>query len=114
MSSLSNGIYSMTITTCADRESAKRLAHALVEANLAACVQMFPVESVYTWQGKICQDGEISVLIKSRTGLFDKIADAIKENHTYELPEIIQVPITGGLPDYLDWIGEAVIGVDRQ
>ena len=99
-----NDGYSMTITTCSDKETAKRLAGMLLEAGLAACVQMFPVESMYVWQGSICNDGETALFIKSKTRLFDKLTAAIKENHAYEVPEIIQVPITDGLPEYLKWI----------
>ena len=98
--------YSITITTTADKDSAKTIAKFLVEKRLAACVQMLPIESVYLWQGKICDEGEIMLLIKSKTTLFGEIVSAIKENHSYEVPEIIQVPITDGLPDYLKWIDE--------
>ena len=100
--------YSMVISTCADKESAKQIAAALIEARLAACVQLFPIESMYNWQGKLCNDSETVMFIKSRTELFDKIAATIKENHTYEVPEIIQIPITDGLPDYLKWIDDSV------
>ena len=96
--------YSIVITTAADRESAKSLAKLLVEKQLAACVQMFPIESVYLWQGKVCDGNETALLIKSKTTLFSKILAAIKENHAYEVPEIIQIPITDGLPEYLAWI----------
>jgi len=96
--------YSIVITTTAGMDSAKEIARLLVEKRLAACVQMFPIESVYRWQGKICADSETTLFIKSKTALFDEIKATIKEKHTYEVPEIIQVPITGGLPEYLKWI----------
>ena len=98
--------YSIIISTFADKESAKKTAGLLVEQRLAACVQIFPVESVYLWKGNICNDNEITLLIKSRTTLFDEIVAAIKENHSYEVPEIIQVPVTNGLPEYLHWIDD--------
>ena len=94
------------ISTFADRDSAKKTAKLLVEQQLAACVQIFPIESVYLWEEKICDENEIMLLVKSRASLFDKIAKTIKENHTYEVPEIIQIPITDGLPEYLKWIGD--------
>ena len=81
----------------------------LVEQRLAACVQMFPIESVYLWKGKICEEGEVMLLIKSRTELFDKIAATIRQVHPYEVPEIVQMPITDGLPEYLQWIEECTI-----
>jgi len=98
--------YSIIIATAPDRESAKKIARLLVEKRLAACAQMIPIESIYFWQNKICEDSETALFIKSRTALFDKIKAAIRENHTYEVPEIIQIPITDGLPEYLKWIDD--------
>jgi len=100
----------MVITTCADKEAARQLAGVLVEARLAACVQMMPIESVYTWQSKVCTEDETMLLIKTKAALFDKLAAAIKEAHSYEVPEIIQLPITDGLPEYLQWIESNVEG----
>jgi len=105
-----NSEYSMIVSMYADKESAKETAKMLVEKRLAACVQMLPVESVYAWRGNICDDDEIALFIKTRTGLFDEVAAAIKENHAYEVPEIIQVPITEGTPEYLKWIGDCTKG----
>ena len=96
---------SIVITTASDRESARTIAGLLVEKRLAACVQMFPIESVYLWKGEICAGNETALFIKTTSALLDKISQAIKENHAYEVPEIIQVPITGGLKEYLAWIG---------
>ena len=96
--------YSIVFTTCADKESAKAIAMLLVEKRLAACVQLFPIESIYVWQGKICDDSETALLIKSKTALFEEISAAIKGNHSYEVPEIIQIPITDGHHEYLKWI----------
>lgn len=98
--------YSMIITTCPDKNAAKKIAKLLIEKRLAACVQMFPVESLYVWKGQICDESEIALFIKSKTSLFDSIKSTIKANHKYELPEIIQIPITDGLPEYLKWIGD--------
>ena len=98
--------YTIVLTTFPNKESARQTANLLIERRLAACVQMFPVESVYSWQGKICDDSEIMLFIKSRTALFDEIASAIKGIHSYEVPEIVQIPITDGLPEYLNWIAD--------
>ena len=98
--------YSIVITTYPDKDAAKRIAKLLVEQGLAACAQLFPIESVYIWQGNICDEGEIMLFIKSKSILFDKIAETIKANHSYEIPEIVQIPITEGLPEYLNWIEE--------
>jgi len=100
--------YILILTTVPDRESAKIIAKLLVETKLAACVQLFPIESIYTWKNEICNENEIVLFIKSKPALFDKIKSAIKENHSYEVPEIIQIPITDGLPDYLKWIDDCV------
>ena len=96
--------YSIVISTCADKESAKAIAKLLIEERLVSCVQMLPVESIYVWQEKVCEDNEIVLLIKTKIALFEKISATIRENHTYEVPEIIQIPITDGLPEYLQWI----------
>jgi len=101
--------YSMILSTFPDKTAAKRAAKMLVEQRLAACVQMFPLDSVYLWKGEICEDGEMMLFIKSRTELFDKVSAAIREVHPYEVPEIVQVPITDGLPEYLQWIGACTI-----
>ena len=105
---MTNEEYSIMITTYPDKESAKLTANLLVEKRLAVCVQALPIESVYFWQSKICEDDEIILLIKSKAVLFENIATVIKQNHSYEVPEIIQIPITGGLPDYLKWIDDCV------
>ena len=99
----------MILSTFPDKTAAKRAAKMLVEQRLAACVQMFPLDSVYLWKGEICEDGEMMLFIKSRTELFDKVSAAIREVHPYEVPEIVQVPITDGLPEYLQWIGACTI-----
>lgn len=98
--------YTIIITTYPDKNSAKTTAKMLVEKRLAACVQIFPIESVYLWQGNICDENETVMFIKSKTALFDKITALIRESHTYDVPEIIQLPITDGLPEYLKWIDD--------
>ena len=101
--------YSLIVATAPDKESARKIARTLVEKRLASCAQMFPIESVYTWQDKVCEENEIALLIKSRTALFDQIKAAIREIHTYEVPEIIRLSIKDGLPEYLTWIGDNTI-----
>ena len=102
--------HSIIMSTCPDKETAKAIAGLLVESKLAACVQLFPIESVYTWEGEVCESGEVALMIKSKTALFEEITAAIKENHGYEVPEIIQLRITDGLPDYLRWIDDCTKG----
>ena len=96
--------YSIIISTFPNKDSAKAVAELLVESRLAACVQLLPIESIYIWQDKVCDENEVMLLIKSKTEQFDKISAVIRENHTYEVPEIIKILITDGLPEYLKWI----------
>jgi len=96
--------YSVILSTFPDRDSAKNVAKMLVTRRLAACVQLLPINSVYSWKGEICDDDEVLLLIKTSVALFEQVATAIKDAHSYEVPEIIQVPIIGGLPEYLNWI----------
>ena len=77
-----------------------------MDKKLAACGQIFPIESIYFWQSKVCDENESMLLIKSKTALFDEIKAVIKKNHPYEVPEIVQIPITTGLPEYLGWIDD--------
>lgn len=100
--------YSMIISTYADNDLAKKIAKLLVEQRLAACAQIFPINSVYRWKEEIYNEDEIMLFIKSRTVLFDEIATTIKTHHPYEVPEIVQIPITDGLPEYMLWINNCV------
>jgi periplasmic divalent cation tolerance protein len=100
--------YSMMFSTTSDRPEAERIAGLLVEQGLAACVQLMPIDSVYMWKGKIEKTGEILLLIKTQSGHVDKATIAIKAAHSYEVPEIIAVPIEAGLPEYLAWIDASI------
>jgi periplasmic divalent cation tolerance protein len=91
-------------TTFPAQDAAKAAARLLVEKRLAACVQLLPINSFYSWEGEICDESEVLLLIKSRAALFGEISAVIKENHTYEVPQIVQIPIADGLPEYLRWI----------
>ena len=99
--------FSLVISTCADKDAAKRIARRLLDGRLAACVQILPMESVYRWQGELCEGSETILFIKTKTMLFESITAAIREIHSYEVPEIIQIPITDGLPAYLQWVDDA-------
>lgn len=95
----------LIISNFPDEKSAMQLAEALIHQHLAACVNVLsPCVSVYRWQGKIESAGEIPVLIKTQRQHYDRVEQLIKMMHPYELPEVIMVPITGGLPAYLQWI----------
>ena len=101
-----NSGYSMILATCPTMDEARKIAKILVEGKLAACVQILPIESVYIWEGEICESGELLLLIKSKAVLFEAIKAAVLAEHSYQVPQIIQLPITEGLPEYLGWIDE--------
>ena len=95
----------LVLTNCPDEESANAIALALVEARLAACVNILPrVQSIYLWQGAVESATEIPLFIKSTASNYPALEAAIRDRHPYQLPEIIALPIERGLPAYLDWI----------
>ncbi|MDV6340166.1 divalent-cation tolerance protein CutA [Nitrosomonas sp. Is35] len=105
----------LIISNFPDEKSAMQLAEALIHQQLAACVNVLsPCASVYRWQGKIESAGEIPVLIKTRKQHYDRVEQLIKMMHPYELPEVIMVPITGGLPAYLQWIADTTLLSDSD
>jgi periplasmic divalent cation tolerance protein len=91
-------------STFPNLELAKKLAKILLEKKLAPCVQIKKIESFYIWQEKITNDEEFLISIKTRFEKFDEISEIIKENHSYNLPEIIALPILKGDEKYLSWI----------
>lgn len=96
--------------TVPDRDTATRLAGALVEQQLAACVNIIPaVTSVYRWEGRVQQDDELLLIFKTSEHVWQRIEVVLIELHPYELPEIIAVPIHTGQADYLKWIDNCLI-----
>ena len=90
-------------------EKDEEIALALIESRLAACVNIIPrMKSIYHWQGKVQQDHESMLLIKCSTDNYPALQERILEIHPYELPEIIAVSISGGLPAYLAWISQPI------
>ncbi len=95
----------LVITTLPDKEAAERLAGTLIDEGLAACVNIgAPVTSVYKWQGRIEHGTEVILTIKTTRARYPALEKAIAGGHPYELPEVIAVPITEALPEYLAWI----------
>jgi periplasmic divalent cation tolerance protein len=98
--------YCVVITTCGSNEEGEKLASLIVENRLAACVQISGITSYYTWEGELNRDPECKLTIKTRKGIYDQLEKFIKKHHSYDVPEIIQVPIQAGSKQYLDWIDE--------
>ena len=99
--------FALVLTTVGSEEEALRLARALVDERLAACVNVVPgVTSVYRWKGEVHTDPERLLVIKTRVSLFPRLQEAVRRLHSYELPELILVPVTGGDAAYLRWLAE--------
>lgn len=98
-------LYQLVITTCPDAPLAETIARALVGERLAACVNVLPpMQSVYRWRGQIESATEQLLIVKTRVADYGAVQQRIGELHTYELPEVIAVPIVNGLPAYLAWL----------
>jgi periplasmic divalent cation tolerance protein len=96
----------VVITTCGSADEAARIAAALLDARLAACVQVTDIQSHYVWQGRRTSEPEKLLLVKTRMALYPRVEAAIKAAHSYEVPEVICLPVVAGSPAYLGWIGE--------
>jgi periplasmic divalent cation tolerance protein len=97
--------YIQVVTTTEHQEDAERIARALVEERLAACVQVAgPITSIYRWRGQIETAREWQCCAKSRRELYDEIERAIRRLHPYEVPEILAMPVLAGSADYLAWL----------
>jgi len=100
--------YSIIQTTCKDNTEAKMIATALLETNLAACIQLQNIESVYLWEGTVCENQEVLLSIKTLSSTFSEISECIQELHSYDVAEIIEVEIKRGSKAYLSWIEQVV------
>jgi periplasmic divalent cation tolerance protein len=99
----------IVLSTAGSTEEAHKIARYLVDNQLAACVNIVPqIESIYRWQGKVESSAEWLLLIKTTSENVPAVEDAIRELHSYDLPECIAIAIEGGASAYLDWIGQSV------
>jgi len=98
--------YGVLLTTVPSRDDAARIANLLLDEKLAACVQLLPIESFYVWDGKMQNEAELLLLIKTRTALFEDAIARIKTVHPYSVPQIVGTPFTAGFKDYLGWIDD--------
>lgn len=101
--------FQLVLTTAGSEAQARSIARGLVERRLAACVTIVPQAcSVYRWKGEIQEEDEKLLLIKSSARLFDRLRDAIRELHSYDVPEVLALPIGQGDPPYLDWLSDCL------
>ena len=99
----------VVLSTASSLQEAEKIARAVLDARKAACVNIVPkILSRYWWQGKIEHDEETLLIIKTKAGALDKITTLIKQNHSYDTPEVIALPITGGSERYLEWLDTEV------
>jgi periplasmic divalent cation tolerance protein len=101
----------VVLSTCATEEEAAKLARALVEARVAACVTMLPgARSVYRWQGAIESAGECLLIIKSSRRLFEPLRLALEKAHSYDVPELLALPVVEGAATYMHWLEDQLGG----
>jgi periplasmic divalent cation tolerance protein len=100
----------VVLVTCGSRAEARKIARAVVDARLAACANILgaPIESVYRWKGEVESASEFLLVMKTTKARFGKLRDAVLKAHTYDVPEIIALPIAQGSAKYLDWIADSV------
>ncbi len=98
--------YALVMTTVAGEADAEELAAKILSRKLGACIQVLRVRSFYKWKGETCRDSEWLLLIKTRAALYNELEEFIRQNHGYETPEIVQLPVERGFSRYLGWIDE--------
>jgi periplasmic divalent cation tolerance protein len=99
----------LVLTATGSKEEARKIARTLVERRLAACINIVPqVDSIYRWKGETEEAQEWLLVIKTTGAAFERVRDAIKELHSYDVPECICISIENGSPDYLQWIADSV------
>ena len=91
--------------TCANKDEAKSIARVLIEERLIACANILgEITSIYRWEGAVAEGDEIAILLKTRSNMEVRVTERVKELHSYDVPCIIGLPITGGNPDFIHWI----------
>ena len=100
--------FGIVLVTAASEAEAENIAKSLVDCKLAACVSLSPIRSIYIWQGEIHSVPEWQLLIKIDLAKFEALSAKVQELHSYEVPEIIAIPIIAGSDAYLNWIGQSL------
>jgi periplasmic divalent cation tolerance protein len=107
--------YIVILVTAGSEAEAEKIATFLVEERLAACVNILnPIRSFYRWQGKVANDREWLLIIKTQVERFAAVEAKVKALHSYEVPEVIALPIRAGSEDYLRWLGNETIDTERE
>ena len=103
----------IVFSNCGTEEEAMRVAHALIGSKLAACVNVLPkIRSVYRWKGAIEEESEWMLVIKSSRPLFSQLQAALRKAHSYDVPEVLAIPVVDGSPEYLRWLDGELAGND--
>ncbi|GAB4377429.1 MAG: divalent-cation tolerance protein CutA [Elainellaceae cyanobacterium] len=106
MANFSN--YGVVLVTAASQAEAETIAEALIQERLAACVNIVPIQSLYVWQGEMHRDQEYQLIIKTNLDRFSELESKIQAIHSYEIPEIIALPIIKGSAPYLQWMSDQI------
>jgi len=99
-------MYSIVYTTAGSEEEAEKISKILIEKNLSACINVFPVKSFYKWKGKFEKSNETGMIIKTKTELVEEVIKEIKNNHSYEIPAIFSIHIEKGYKEFFKWVDE--------
>lgn len=98
----------IVFVTTASQDEAARIGRSVVEQELAACANIIPsITSIFRWEGKVSEEAECLMVLKSRAELFEELAGTVKRLHSYQVPEILGVSIEQGWPDYLAWVRDS-------
>uniref|UniRef100_A0AC34PY65 Divalent-cation tolerance protein CutA n=1 Tax=Panagrolaimus sp. JU765 TaxID=591449 RepID=A0AC34PY65_9BILA len=112
---MTTAVFSVVYVTVPNQEVANKIAKSVVEKKHAACVNIVPgIKSIYQWKGKIEEDNELLLIIKTKTSELERLKADVLKNHPYEVPEFISLPIESGSEPYLKWINEQVGESEQQ
>lgn len=110
-----NADYLVVLVTASSETQARQIATTLLEKKLIACANLVPVNSLFFWEGKVQAEPEVLMVIKTTSAVFqEKLVEAIKSHHSYQVPEIIGMPVILGSADYLQWISDTVQSEERK
>ena len=102
--------YIAVMITAANDDEASMLGRTLVQEKLIACANLLPVNSIYCWKSELCEEVEVTLVCKTVSTNLERIISRVKELHSYEVPEIVALPIIGGSQDYLNWVEKSTQG----